>query len=88
MIAALEALVLLLVLLAGIFFYRRLIHSERFSRLVADVTHPSPESDDDVLHDLDHAEDTARQRARLAKQVAAEKRETAARIQRRLRRKS
>ena len=86
MIAAIEALVLLLVLLAAVLLYRRLIHSSRFARLVADVTRPSPESDEEILKDLQTAERSAWNRAEQNKQVATKKREAAAKIQRRVRR--
>ncbi|MHB9044486.1 MAG: hypothetical protein ACYC35_00975 [Pirellulales bacterium] len=87
MIASLEALVLLLVLLAAVLLYRRLIHSQWFARLVGEVTHPSPESDGEVLKDLDYAEQVAWERGELAKRTAVQSNEVAKTIRRRVRRK-
>ena len=87
MIASLEAFVLLLVLLAAVLLYRRLIHSRWFARLVGEVTHPSPESDGDVLKDLDYAEQVAWERAEAAKHTATQSQAIAKTIRRRVRRK-
>jgi len=86
-IASIEAFVLLLVLLAAVLLYRQLIHSRWFARLVGEVTHPSPESDGEVLKDLDYAEQVAWERGELAKRTAVQSNEVAKTIRRRVRRK-
>lgn len=87
MIASIEAFMLLLVLAAAVLLYRALIHSGWFARLVGDVTHPSPESDGEVLNDLDRAEQVAWERVEAAEQTATQSTATAKTIRRRVRRK-
>lgn len=85
MIASIEFLGLIIVLGIGVTVYRRLIHSGWFARLIASVTNPSPESDEDVLHHFDSAERTALRRAEDAKVAASEAKKTADTIRRRVR---
>ncbi len=86
MIAALEAFVLLIVLLVAVLVYRRLVHSARFARLVADVTHPSPERDEEVLERLNTAEAIAKQRASEADRQVVRNQRTAETLRRRVNR--
>ena len=87
MIAAIDALGLLIVLTIGVLIYRWLIHSRWFAGLVGSVTHPSPESDEDVLKNLHSAEQNAWRRAEDANCAASKARETAVEINRHVRRK-
>jgi hypothetical protein len=61
MIATLEALVLLLVLVGGIFVYRYLIRSKWFTQLIGGVEIP-PTTDDEVVTRMTTAEQEARLR--------------------------
>jgi hypothetical protein len=54
---------------------------------VGDVTKPSPESAEEVVKDLHYAEQVAWERAELAKQSAAQEKQTARTILRHVRRK-
>lgn len=87
MIAAIDALGLLMVVAIAVLFYRRLIHSERFAGFVSSVTHPLPETGEEVIKELSHAERTAWERAEQAKRTAEEERNTVRTIQRHVRRK-
>jgi hypothetical protein len=83
MIAAVEALVLLFVLIFAVLVYRWLIHSPSFTRLVGGVIDPSPETDREVINRLDDAEAIAERRAEEADRTAASQRRTAETIRRR-----
>lgn len=87
MIAAIDALGLLIVLTIGVLIYRWLIHSRWFAGLVGSVTHPSPEGDEDVLKNLHSAEQNAWRRAEDANCAASKARQTAVEIKRHVRRK-
>lgn len=87
MIAAIDALVLLIVMTIGVLIYRSLIHSQWFAGLVGSVTHPSPETTEEVLKDLTRAENNAWDRAEDAKITAAKARDTTTEIKRHVRRK-
>jgi len=87
MIAALDALGLLVVLAIAVFFYRWLIHSRWFAGLVGSVTQPSPETGEEIIKELSHAERTAWERAEQAKRTAEQERNTVRTIQRHVRRK-
>jgi hypothetical protein len=60
-----EALVLVIAFVVGFLFYRGLIRSQWFSRLVGG-TKPLPENSEEVLDQLDEAESLARKRAEEA----------------------
>ena len=87
MIAAIDALVLLIVLAIGVLIYRWLIHSQWFARMVGSVTHPSPETTEEVLKDLNRVERSAWDRAEDAEVTAAKARNTVTEIKRHVRRK-
>jgi len=87
MIAAIDALGLLMVVGIGVLLYRRLIHSKVFAGFVSSITHPSPETGEEVIKELSHAERIAWDRADEAKRKAEEERNTARTIQRHVRRK-
>lgn len=78
-----EALVLLIVLVAAVVLYRSLIRSKWFSRLV-NSTRPLPESNEDVIGRLDDAECIARERAEQARRDALSNREIARTLRRRV----
>ena len=87
MIAAIEALVFFVVIAIAILFYRRLIHSKRFAGFVSSVTHPLPETGEEVINGLTHAERIAWERAEQARRTVEEERNTVKAIQRHVRRK-
>jgi hypothetical protein len=83
---AIEALAFFALMAAAFLLYRWLIHSKWFSGLIGGVK-PSPETAEEVLKDLQHAEQNARQRAEEARNAAHRERETASTIKRQVRRK-
>lgn len=85
MIAALEALVLLFVLIFAVLVYRWLIHSPSFTRLIGGVIDPSPETDCEVINRLDDAEASAERRAEEADRTVVKQKRTAEAIRRRTR---
>ena len=87
MIAAIDALVLMILLAIGVLFYSWLIHSQWFARLVGSVTRPSPETTEEVLENLNRAESNAWDCADDAIITAAKARDTATEIKRHVRRK-
>ena len=87
MIATLDALGLLVVLGIAVLLYRRLIHSKRFAGFVSSVTHPLPETGEEVVEELSHAERSAWEWAEQAKRTAEQERNTVRTIQRHVRRK-
>ena len=52
----LEVLLLVVVLALAVFVYRGLIHSKSFARLLGGVLDVPPESDDEVIGELDEAQ--------------------------------
>lgn len=82
MMATLEALVLLLVLVGGIFVYRYLIHSKWFTQLIGGVVEIPPTTDDEVVTRMTTAEREARQRATDLEVEATIKQWTAQRMRR------
>lgn len=83
---AIEALAFFGLLAFAFLLYRWLIRSKWFSELIGGVR-PKPETAEEVLKDLHHAEQTAWQRAEDARTAAMKERETASTIKRQVRRK-
>ncbi len=84
MIATLEALVLLLVLVGGIFVYRYLIRSKWFTHLIGGVVEIPPTTDDEIVTRMTTAEREARQRAVDLEVEASSKHRTAQRMRRKV----
>jgi hypothetical protein len=79
----LEVLLLVVVLALAVFVCRGLIHSKSFARLLGGVLDVPPESDDEVIGELDEAQRRAQQRAEEASREASEKKATATKLRRR-----
>jgi hypothetical protein len=88
MLPAIEFIVLCAIVAISIGIYRRLIHSQRFSKFIIDIVSPSPEEDGEFIERLDCAEKDAKRRVKTARQDAKRLDATAKRINRRLNRHS